>query len=125
MNIVYTAIFFNVDEITSKYGQKHPNLFSHHSTIAFKPSSLDGLPIGEMVNVKVLGRLTTDRIDVLLVDNKISTNTYPHITLSTAEGVKPFESNMELASKIDQVIPLNDELIGVYGYFNGSTKIVR
>lgn len=118
-NVIYTAIFFNTEEIVNKFGQVHENLFSHHSTIEFKPVSIDGLPIGETMNVKIVGRLTTKRLDVLLVENKLSTKKNPHITLSTAEGVKPFESNFEIEAHYDEIKPLNDSIVGVVGYFNG------
>ena len=38
--IIYTAIFFDTNEVVSKYKQVHPNLYSHHSTIEFKPKDI-------------------------------------------------------------------------------------
>lgn len=118
-NVIYTAIFFNTEDVVTKFGQVHENLFSHHSTIEFKPKSIEDLPIGETMNIKVIGRLTNKRLDVILVENPLSKNKHPHITLSTAEGVKPFESNFEIDSHFDDIKPLNETLVGVCGYFNG------
>lgn len=124
-NVIYTAIFFDKDTITSKYPQEHVNLYSHHSTIEFKPESIDNLPIGETVKVDIIGRLTTDKVDVLIVDNPFSTNKFPHVTLSTADGVRPFESNKEIAENIDSIQPISDTLIGVVGYFDGKGDITE
>lgn len=121
---VYTAVFVDVEDMVNKYGQVHPNLYSHHSTIEFKPSDITGLPLGSVTPLKVIGRLTTDKVDVLLVDNPMSKNKYPHITLSTAEGVKPFESNSEIENNLDKVQPVSDTLDGVIGYHNGITEVI-
>lgn len=124
-NIIYSAVFFNTKNIISKYPQVHKNLYSHHSTIEFKPNSIKDLPIGKKIDVRVLGRLTTDKVDVLLVENPYSNRMYPHITLSTADGIKPFESNTEIEKYFDKIIRLNDKINGIIGVFNGKviTKI--
>jgi hypothetical protein len=122
-NVVYTAIFFNTDQVVDTFGQVHPNLYSHHSTIAFKPESIEGLPVGEDRSITVVGRLTNDKVDALVVENPLSKNKIPHITLSTADGVRPFESNTELENNQDKIEPLNIVLTGVVGYFNGDREV--
>jgi hypothetical protein len=122
-NPVYSAVFFNTNEVTSKYKQVHPNLFSHHSTIEFKPSDLTQLPIGQSKDIKIVGRLTTDKVDVLIIDNPLSKNKFPHITLSTEEGVKPFESNSEIENNQDKIVKLNDTIQGTVGVFDGKNEI--
>lgn len=103
-NIIYHALFVkDIQKLKELFPPVHPNTFYHHSTIQFKPKSLEGLNIGEKSKLKIWGRLTTDKVDVLIVDNKKSTNEYPHITLSTAEGIKPFESNSEIKYNINDV----------------------
>lgn len=114
---VYSAIFVNEQELMNKYKPVHPNLFYHHSTIEFKPKNIENLPIGLKVKMKITGRLTTDRVDVLLVDNKMSAKKNPHITLSTAENVKPFESDAEIAKYYDSIKPLSDVVNGYCGVF--------
>ena len=60
------------------------------------------------MRLHITGRLTNDRVDALVVDNPNSDNDIPHITLATAEGVKPFASNAELAANRDKIEPLDD-----------------
>jgi hypothetical protein len=124
-NIIYTAVFFDTNEIVSKYPQVHPNLYSHHSTIQFKPTDISDLPIGEEVNIKVIGRLTNDKVDVLIVRNPLSKNKFPHITLSTAQGIKPFQSNVEIENNQDKIKPINGNLIGTVGYFDGRNEVTE
>ena len=116
---VYTGVFLNTNDLTSRYGQVHDNLYSHHSTIEFKPESVDDLPIGQAMSLHITGRLTTDKVDVLLVENPLSKNTHPHITLSTAKGVKPSESNSEILKNEDKIVPLDDSITGVIGWSDG------
>ena len=124
-NIIYTAVFFDTNEIISKYAQVHPNLYSHHSTIQFKPTDISNLPIGEEINIKVIGRLTNDKVDALIVSNPLSKNKFPHITLSTAQGIKPFQSNVEIENNQDKIKPINDNLIGTVGYFDGRNEVTE
>ena len=111
--IHYSCVLINQKELLGTFGQVHENLFSHHSTIEYKPAHIKGLEIGKPIDLKITGRLTNDKVDVLLVDNPYSKNKYPHITLSTAKGVKPVASNFEIENNLDDVIPLDGVLKGV------------
>ena len=73
----------------------HVNVFTHHSTIEWKPERLT-VPLGKEVNLTILGRLTNDKVDVLLVNNPWSKNPYPRIPLSAAAGVAAKQSNYYL-----------------------------
>lgn len=75
------------------------------------------------MEIRIVGRLTTDKVDVLLVDNPLSKNEFPHITLSTAKGVKPFQSNEEIKNNQDKIQPLNDVIKGTVGVFDGKSDI--
>lgn len=110
--IHFSYVLINKDELLNKYNQVHENLFSHHSTIEYKPKNIKGLEVGKQINLKITGRLTNDKLDVLLVDNPYSKNKYPHITLSTAKGVKPVASNFEIENNLDKIVPLNDSIDG-------------
>lgn len=125
LNIIYTAIFFDKNELVSKYKPVYPNVFAHHSTIEFKPKDISNLPIGENIEVRIKGRLITEKVDVLLIDNEFSKNEYPHITLSTNDGIKPFQSNEEIKNNLDKIKPLNDSIIGKVGYFDGHDKFIK
>src|SRR5258706_13041511 len=92
--IIYSALFVDHPEVLKTlFPPIHLNMFYHHSTIEFNPKDVSNIEVGKKVKLRVIGRITTDRVDALLVENLKSKNTYPHITLSTANGVKPFESN--------------------------------
>jgi len=120
-NPVYTGIFVNEAELKAKYKPIHTNEFYHHSTIEFKPTDISDFPIGKKIEMKITGRLTTDKVDVLLVENSDAKSKYPHITLSTSNGFKPFESNSEIVTHLDKIQPLQDSIKGVYGVFDGAT----
>ncbi len=87
--VVYTALFVeDINVLKEKYPPVHVNEFYHHSTIAFKPKEgKSNLHLGEKYEIAIIGRVTSEKVDVLLVNNKKSTNNNPHITLSTSEGV--------------------------------------
>jgi len=95
-DVVYSALF--VDEpskLKAMFPPVHVNTFYHHSTIAFKPTpqEVSQLAVGKKINLPIIGRITTDKVDALLVNNPLSKNEFPHITLSTAAGVTPVKSN--------------------------------
>lgn len=121
-NVIYSAIFFDKDELVNKYKPVYPNVFAHHSTIEFRPKDISNLPLGENIEVKIKGRLITENVDVLLVENEFSKSEYPHITLSTNEDVQPYQSNEEIKNNLDKVKPLNDSIVGKFGYFDGHDK---
>lgn len=93
--ILYTMVKVDKRQLLKLFPPIHENVFTHHSTIEWKPETLT-VPLGKEVTLSILGRLTNDKVDVLLVNNPWSKNPYPHITLSTAKGVSPVESNRYL-----------------------------
>lgn len=94
MDIWYTALFVKEpNNLVQLFPPKHEKVFAHHSTIVFEPQSLNGIEIGKLWNIKILGRATDENGDTLLVENLKSKNKYPHITLSCKKGVDPFYSN--------------------------------
>lgn len=123
-NIIYSGIFFNKNELLKKYDLVHENIYYHHSTIEFKPKNVSNLPIGEIMTLKIIGRLTTDKVDALLIENPLSKNEYPHITLSTANNVKPYESNNEIRLNLDKIEKLNDQINGIVGYCDNNMNII-
>mgnify|MGYP003637282506 FL=1 len=122
-NIIYTGAFVNTN-LTKEYSSDLPNKFGHHMTVSFKPSDLN-VPVGENTDLKIIGRLTTDKVDVLIIDNELSTNEFPHITLATAEGVKPFASNTEIKNNQDKIVPLDTTINATYGYFDGKNDVTK
>lgn len=125
-NILYHALFVvDVNKLKEMFPPKHINLFYHHTTIEFKPSNYENFDLGNKSKLKIIGRLTTDIVDVLLVDNPKSKNNIPHITLSTAEGIKPFQSNSELEKNKHKINYFDNIYIDVIeGLFNNENKKV-
>lgn len=122
MKIQYHALF--VDDIYALqrlFSPVYSNIYYHHSTIEFAPKDASNIEVGKKIKLEIIGRITTDKVDALLVVNPKSKNKYPHITLSTAEGVKPFESNAafekypQLIKRFDTPVYIN----ATEGYFNG------
>ena len=109
---MYTALVVD-DSLLKDYPaplNKYTNILDHlHVTLQFKK---DGLTAGDLapvtphlnktVKIQILGRATNSNIDALYVKllnlpAGITVKTkYPHITLRTADGVKPYESNTML-----------------------------
>ena len=106
--VLYTS--YNVDDVEGlkeKYPSALPDKYYHHSTVKFGSQPIDARE-GKKERLHIIGRLTTDMVDVLVVDNPESANRTPHITLATAEGVKPVASNFELEKHKDKIQPLDD-----------------
>ena len=110
--IVYLGIFLNEKQASILLekigGSDHVNKHTHHLTIAFGQDDVDEYidvyELGSTISMHVSGYLSNDNLDVVTVDNVTSVNEHPHITVSTAKGVKPFQSNAELTQDQDNVI---------------------
>lgn len=125
-DVIYTAeVVDDTETLKTKYPPVHPNEFYHHSTNEFKPEDKDVKDTGKKGEIKVVGRLTTEKVDVLIVENENSKNETPHITLSTAEGVKPFASNKEIAENQDKIVPVEDAIQVTKGFHDGQNVITE
>lgn len=83
-------------------GKQFSETFSNHITLSFgqKLKDIEQTLLGKEIPIKIKGVASNDRIQALVVElppGVTSTNAVPHITLSAAPGVKPFESNAMLA----------------------------
>jgi len=97
MNVIYSGYFVDdVEKLKKMFPPKHAVHYYHHQTIEFRPKDVSDIVEGRKLKLEVVGRYTDDRVDCLLVKGGKSSNRFPHITLSTAEGVKPFECNTQL-----------------------------
>ena len=123
--IIYTGAFPNRN-IFEKYECVHQKQYGHHMTVSYKPKELD-VDMGRKTVLKVVGRLTTDKIDALILDS-VSNNFHPHITLSTTYGVEPSEVNYFIDINEDKIVPLDDTIkatYGFYGYENGVKGVFK
>jgi len=128
MNINYHALFVdNVSKLKGMFPPVHPNTFYHHSTIEFRPKNGDNIELGNKVNLPIIGRITTDQVDALLVENPKSKNKFPHITLSTAEGVSPVKSNNAFDENPDKIEMFKTPIFidTTEGYFDGSKAVTK
>lgn len=113
MDVLYVAWkVVSKDLLMDKYKPVHKNIFYHHATIRYGKQDYDGRE-RSVEQIKITGRLTTDKVDVLLVDCE-SYNEHPHITLSTAEGVAPVESNSEISKHIREIVPVSDFVVCMF-----------
>lgn len=82
----------------------HANVFAHHVTMAFDPDPVVLARYQQMegrrLRIPVVAVAVDDKAQAVLVGAE-SENEHPHITISTAEGVKPVYSN-ELFEHADQ-----------------------
>jgi hypothetical protein len=123
--IEYTALFVDSPEkLLQMFPAKHLKVFAHHSTNWYKPTSSEGLEIGNKSLLKIIGQASDLKGFAVLVENAKSKNKFPHITISCAEGVAPVYSNelLEIASKDGSLEmfkePLFIEVTEGYGDFD-------
>jgi hypothetical protein len=126
--IVYTGIFLTPkgkNELKKHYDGIHPNKYGHHITIEFGAKQQDK-EHGETVSLKVVGYAKNDDAEAVVVElpkNIKIKNKTPHITISTANGIKPFKSNELLEKGYDKIKPFNIE--GIVGYSDGNNEIIK
>jgi hypothetical protein len=122
--VVYHADFVkNPESLKKEFPPVHKNQFYHHATLEFKPESSEGIETGKAKTIQVTGRLTTSKVDVLLVNDPKSKNKDAHITLSTADGIKPVESNKEIEANRDKIVAMDKTINVTEGYFDGKNDV--
>lgn len=129
-NVLYTAYFVkNITGLLEKFSPRHEKIFGHHSTIEFKPHTLDGIEVGNGISLKIIGRVTDEKGDALLVESPKSENSYSHITFSCAEGVSPMYSNELIKNALtNSQVEYFETPIFVdvtEGYFDGKKDVVE
>jgi len=111
--VLYTAYFLTNPKLFSKQippvyfgeGDRHyDDVF--HVTKDYKPlSGLSDIKIGRKRTFYAIGQAVMDDIQAVLVQpsdsEKISKNEYPHITIVTAKGERPQDSNKILKKAIE------------------------
>jgi hypothetical protein len=125
--IVYTGIFLSdkgKSELKKHYKGEHTNKFGHHTTLQFGAKVKDGMQ-GETVSLKVIGYAKSDEVEAIVIElpkGLTTKNKVPHITLTTANGIKPFASNALLEKGYEKIKPFTIE--GTVGYFNGKKDVI-
>ena len=116
---VYAGAFISKPthtDLLKKFPAKHKNVYMDHSTIQFRPdqNTLNGLPYQGTIEMTVTGIVEDEKGQALIVDNPHALTKYPHITVSTAEGVSSKYSNEMIKKAIkDKTIKLLPEPITI------------
>lgn len=122
---IYTGLFVQGKSgLEERYPSELPNKYYDHMTSVFRPGEIDAATLGEESDLHIIGRLTTDKVDALLVESEDTNNEHPHITLATADGVKPVASNKEITENTDKIVPLDDYIRVRKGANMGGSNIV-
>lgn len=77
----------------------YSNEFLHHCTIEFGSDTLDNSLVDKQEKIFIIGYCQSKDINCFIVKQNLSTNKFPHITISANEGIKPFQSNVILESE--------------------------
>lgn len=130
VKIDYSALFVNdVEELKKIFPPIYEKVYYHHSTIVYRPESLDGLEVGKSHKLRITGRAHDMNCDALLVYNEKSNNKHPHITLSVTKDTSPVYSNKMLEEAIkNDSIEYFEEIILIdvtEGYFDGEKVIIK
>ncbi|MFA6386682.1 MAG: hypothetical protein WCW04_02860 [Candidatus Paceibacterota bacterium] len=127
--IRFTALFVkDTQNLLNRFPPKHKKVFGDHSTIEFKPESLNGIEVGEESVIKIIGRAYDEFGDDLLVENIKSKNKYPHITLSRAENAPVLYSKVLFEKAIESnsiEYFTNEEVQVVEGYSDGENIFIK
>ena len=108
---VYVGVFLDDSSRTRllrDFPPKHPNVYADHVTLVFRPKEgeLEEFDMGEEVEIEVVGYAEDESGSAVTVKLppklKRLSQRNPHVTISTANGVKPFYSN-KLIAKTDAV----------------------
>ncbi len=93
----------SVELLKKKIPPMYEKVFYHHMTIAFNPSreAFDryGDLMGKEIELFVMAVCNDSKAQAVLVDSDLVEEGFPHITLSCAEGVKPFYSQTLIKNK--------------------------
>lgn len=111
---VYAAVFLTEDSkklLLEKVPAKHPTVFAEHMTLAFGRHMRDEYPIGKKIQLYAYAHFADERGQCVSVWSHqtrglLWESQIPHVTLSCAEGVKPFYS-MEML-KDPTKLPVED-----------------
>jgi hypothetical protein len=116
--IIFNAVYLDnpsLDKLKSIYTGIHPNYFGEHVTINF---GVNEAPenLGETVSIDVVGYAKDEKGEAVVVKLPFETSKENlHITISTANGIKPVYSNALLINGFEKIQPFT--LTGVVASF--------
>jgi hypothetical protein len=127
---VYAAVFLTQDSkklLLEKVPARHPTVFAEHMTLAFGRHMRDEYPIGKKIQLYAYAHFADERGQCVSVWSHqtrglLWENQIPHVTISCAEGVKPFYS-MEIL-KDPTKLPVEDIALILEGTVDYFPRIV-
>ena len=101
---MYIGIFFDKSvfrKLEMEFGFDFPNHYAHHVTLwhSSDKNPMPEIDYGKEVSVVVTGVVADEYAQTLVVDIPFQIRKIPHITMSTASGVKPYYSNRLLQNQ--------------------------
>jgi len=122
-SIIYWAVLLTEKgkaDLLNMVTPKHQSIYAEHITIVFRPTSEQNdilySRLGESVTLAAIGISSDDKGQAVVVtgEDRLDDGT-AHITVSCAEGIKPFYSNELLGSGWEPIEPFTiDGVIAVY-----------
>lgn len=93
------------EELQHHFPPKHTQVYSHHMTVVYKPDQLQyekySPLLGKVYTMTVVGYAIDAKGEAVLIETDISvSNTFPHVTISTAFGIPPVYSNLLMAKGV-------------------------
>lgn len=128
MDTIYWAVKLtdaSKSKLLGLFPAKHSNVYAEHMTIAFKPPrGVDEALMkecGSKVNLEIIGYAEDEKGQAVVVNSqsvpRIGGGT-AHITISCADGTKPFYSNKLVESGYDSLPPVS--LVGIVARFTNN-----
>lgn len=112
-DMAYSCYLVNPEQIKSITQPVHKIHYMHHITVDFGIPNDSPLP-PKPKDVRVIGLASDDKAQALVVSvdgKKLRSDGRPfHITVSTADNVKPYYSNRLLESGYTPINPINIDL---------------
>lgn len=138
-NVIYTAYFLDnpldlLQKIPVKLVGTTVKTYAHHVTVEYMPKTgIQDLRIGTKITLIAYAQAGDDSVQAVLVrssdESTISTNTHPHVTIATAHGAAPNDSNSLIKDAIANNTVENFESPIVFsatlGYFDGQHVITQ
>ena len=109
--VIYVGAFLtdmSRQKLLRNFPPKYENVHADHTTLVYDPSEeeVSQFPIGKQVRLKVTGYVEDTNAQAVLVEPQgtRTLNRIPHITISTAPGVKPEYSNTLLKQRVKRIV---------------------
>ena len=114
--MAYSSFSVIKEQVINIVTPMHCNIFAHHVTHQFGIPN-DTAPPAMPESVRVVGLANDDKVQTLVVEINGSIRRPDggiyHLTVSTAEGIKPFASNKLLENGWKKITPVNIDVTPV------------